>query len=116
MARGERSEGNLRRQVGRTTWQGTGIWNVSDSSLGTLRGYNSEDMEGHVGTELGVWEGEKGHTAEVRHHEWGSSMSGRPELQETNYTAGPFRSQLRAQIAAPALRRRAVRGEAEEYR
>ena len=117
MARGERSEHSPNRQVGPHRWRGLGVWQVSDPRLGSLTSTANYDMEGDEGIEMGAWRGEHGHTAEVRRHYLESQGTGRrPELEEENFTAGPFKSEMRAQIAAGGLARRVNRGRAEEYR
>lgn len=116
MARGERSEHNPARQVGPHRWRGIAPWEVTQPGLGKLTSVSNYNLEGRTGIEMGAWEGEKGHTAEVREHLVRYSFSGYPEFDEDTYTAGPFRTQRRAQIAAGGLARRVEGGRAEAYR
>jgi hypothetical protein len=109
--------GPQRGQKKRQGWRGTGVWQVTQPNLGKLTGVHTAGMEGHTGIEMGTWHGGGGHSAEVRHHYLESTGLGRrPELEETTYTAGPFKTNYRAQIAAEGLARRVESGRGEEYR
>jgi hypothetical protein len=105
------------RQVGRYNWRGTGVWEVTQPSMGKLTSHANYNMEGPTGIEMGAWQGPKGHTAEVRHYGYESQGIGkRPDVEETTYHAGPFKTQRRAQIAASGLAGRVEAGRAERYR
>lgn len=110
--------GHPSRQVGRYNWRGTGVWEVTQPQMGKLTSVSDYSMEGPTGIEMGAWEGPKGHTAEVRHYQYESQGFGRrPDIEETNYTAGPFRTQYRAQVAAGSLAERVESGRGvERYR
>lgn len=91
MARGVRSEDHPGRRVPRERWDMKG-WNIS-GTIGAKQG-QAEDEHFIMST----WAGPAGHTAEVetRHG-------------DESYTAGPYRTQLRSQVAAESLTER-VRG------
>jgi hypothetical protein len=99
MARGQRSEDHPGRRVPRERWDMKG-WNITGHEIGAKQG-QAEDEHFIMST----WAGPKGHTAEVEQRHGDES-----------YTAGPFRTQFRSQVAAESLTERARTGDADQYK
>jgi hypothetical protein len=88
-------------------------WRPSTSTtgpLGTLtQRYQNVDTN-WMGLSHEVWEKEGRYMGAVTHTEHDPYPGYRGGVQTTNYVAGPFRTERRAQIASEALGKRAERG------
>jgi hypothetical protein len=95
-----------------TSWKPSG-GNVTSMS-GTLVSSRRDDIDAddYSGQTHEVWQSRGGgYSAAVEHRE--PAMGG---AEYTNYGAGPFKTQRRAQVAAEALGARVYRGNADNYR
>jgi len=86
-------------------WAGTGRYQISGYH-GRMTGQETRSHEGHAVTS---WEsGPEQHVGLVE-HEQPAGFTGRG-VDVTSYAAGPYRTQLRAQVAASALSERVAGG------
>jgi len=106
MSRGQDTSRHAGRQVGphlAHQWRPTNPADIHSGPLGELTSHAMTP-----GMSLAAWEGSGGHLAEVSHDAaFGSRYQG---MESNRYVAGPFRTPLRAQVAAESLANRVESG------